>query len=148
MPSFQQEFLVDAPIEKVAEFHSSTRALKQLNPPPIFVQLNQIEPLGEGSRSDFTLWLGPLPIRWVAVHSEVDSLTGFTDTQMAGPFKTWVHRHQFQSIDGDKTRVVDQIEAQPGDHPFWGLISRFMWLTLPILFSYRARQTRHAVEQR
>ena len=47
MPDFKHEFQVDAPVEKVAEFHSSTLALKRLTPPPMFVQFNQIEPLGE-----------------------------------------------------------------------------------------------------
>jgi len=147
MRSFQHEFHVNAPIEIVSEFHKSTRVIKHLTPPPLFVKFNQIELLGEGSRSDFTLWLGPIPIHWVAVHSEVIPLEGFTDTQVEGPFKTWVHKHIFESLAGGKTRIIDRVEGQPSDHIFWGIISRFMWLTLPILFSYRARQTRRTVEK-
>ena len=148
MADFTHEFQVDAPVEKVAEFHSSTLALKRLTPPPMFVQFNQIEPLGEGSRSDFTLWLGPIPIRWVAVHSGVSATNGFTDTQVEGPFQTWIHKHIFQSLPGNKTRVIDQVTGQSSSHILWGIVSRFMWLTLPILFSHRARQTRRAVEGR
>ena len=148
MRSFQYEFLVDAPIVRVAEFHGSTQALKLLTPPPMFVKFNHIEPLGEGSRSDFTLWLGPIPIRWVAVHSDVNPEIGFTDTQVEGLFQTWVHRHTFQRLSHDKTRIIDQIEGQPSNHILWGIVSRIMWFTLPILFSYRARQTRKAVELR
>lgn len=148
MPKFRHEFQVNAPIQRVAEFHRSTQALKQLTPPPLFVKFNQLEPIGEGSRADFTLWLGPIPIHWVAVHSNVDPKEGFTDTQEEGPFQTWIHRHSFKQVTNDKTKIIDEIEGQPNNHPIWGLVSRFMWLTLPILFSYRARQTRKAVEVR
>lgn len=146
MRHFYNKFQVKAPIKRVAEFHSSTMALKLLTPPPIFVKLNHIEPIGEGSRSDFTLWFGPFPIRWIAVHSDIHPQEGFTDTQLEGPFKTWVHRHAFEEITDDLTEIIDEVEGQPSNHFFWGLVSRFMWLTLPVLFSYRARQTRKAVE--
>ena len=129
MRSFQHEFQVNAPIERVAEFHNNTRVIKQLTPPPLIVKFNQIEPLSEGSRSDFTLWFGPIPIHWVAVHSGVIPFEGFTDTQVEGPFKTWVHKHLFESLAGGKTRIIDRVSEQPSDHIFWGIISRFMWLT-------------------
>jgi len=147
MRSFQHEFQVNAPIERVSNFHKNTRVIKQLTPPPLFVKFNHIEPLGEGSRSDFTLWLGPIPIHWVAVHSEVSPFEGFTGSQVEGPFKTWVHKHIFESLAGGKTRIIDRVDGKPSDHIFWGIISRFMWLTLPILFSYRAQQTRKTVEE-
>jgi ligand-binding SRPBCC domain-containing protein len=148
MRYFRHQFQVNAPIEKVAEFHQSTQALKQLTPPPLFVKFNRIEPMGEGSQADFTLWLGPIPIRWIAIHSAVDPLNGFTDTQVEGPFQTWIHRHSFERLNPEATKVIDEVEGQPSNHLIWGIVSRFMWLTMPILFSYRARQTRQAVELR
>ncbi len=148
MRHFHHQFKVQAPIGRVADFHRSTLALKQLTPPPLFVKFNQIEPLGENSQSDFTMWLGLIPIRWVAVHTGVHPTNGFTDTQVEGPFQTWVHRHTFKQISDNTTEIIDEIEGQPSNHFFWGIVSRFMWLTLPILFFYRARQTRVAVEGR
>ena len=147
MRTFLHQFQVNAPIERVSEFHNNTRVIKQLTPPPLFVKFNQIEPLSEGSRSDFTLWLGPIPIQWVAVHSEMVPLVGFTGSQVEGPFKTWVHKHIFESLAGGKNRIIDRVDGKPSDHIFWRIISRFMWLTLPILFSYRAWQNRKTVEK-
>lgn len=148
MKRYSHRFQVQAPLKSVADFHQDSRALKGLTPPPLFVSFNKVEPLAEGSVIDFTMWLGPLPIRWVATHSEVDPLHGFTDTQTAGPFDVWVHRHSFNRIDEHTTNVIDLIKAKPSDHPFWGIISRFMWLTLPVLFAYRTRQTRRALERK
>jgi ligand-binding SRPBCC domain-containing protein len=148
MRQFRYEFQVNAPIERVAEFHSSTEALKLLTPPPLFVVFNHIEPMSEGSRADFTLWFGPIPIHWIANHTDVHPTDGFTDTQVKGPFQTWIHRHTFTQINTHMTKVIDEIKGQPSDHLFSGIVSRFMWLTLPILFSYRAQQTKRAVEGR
>ncbi len=147
MKHFSHNFNVQAPLMRVAEFHRDTRALKYLTPPPLIVRFNNLQPLAEGSIADFTMWFGPLPIRWVARHSEVDLASGFTDTQISGPFKTWIHKHSFKRLDDNSTEVCDIIQAQPASHPFWGLVSRLMWLNLPLLFAYRAWRTRKALER-
>lgn len=147
MKQYSHRFNVQASLDSVADFHRDSRALKQLTPPPLFLSFNKIEPQAEGSVVDFTMWLGPLPIRWVSTHSDVDPVHGFTDTQTTGPFEVWVHRHSFERVDDNTTRVIDQVRAKPSRHFFWGIISRFMWLTLPILFAYRSRQTRKALER-
>jgi ligand-binding SRPBCC domain-containing protein len=141
MMKYIHHFTVNASLAAVAAFHQDSRALRQLTPPPMWAQFHQVDPLAEGSVADFTMWIGPLPVRWTAVHTQV-APNGFTDTQQRGPFKTWQHRHTFQEINERTTVVIDQIEAEPGN-----LISRFMWLTLPILFAYRAWRTKRALRK-
>ena len=82
MPVFDYKFTVQASLQAVRDFHGDTSALKRLTPPPTIVQLHDIEPLAEGSISKFTLWFGPLPLRWVAIRV---SDFGFTDIQSEGP---------------------------------------------------------------
>jgi ligand-binding SRPBCC domain-containing protein len=147
MPTFIHEFIVNTPIQPVIEFHKDARALKWLTPPPVYVQFHEIQPLGEGSRAEFTMWMGPIPIRWIAVHSDYDPQKGFTDSQVKGPFKYWEHKHSFISIDDNTTKIMDQVSAEPGSHWFWGLVSRFMWLTLPLLFTYRGWSTRRIIQK-
>ena len=138
---YEHRFTVEAPLTAVAEFHKDTSALRLLSPPPMVVQFNNVEPLEEGSVADFTMWLGPVPIRWVALHSEVDPLHGFVDTQQSGPFRSWRHRHQFRAVNENRTEVIDTIEAEYGS-----LVSRFMWANLPVLFGYRGWRTRRELE--
>ena len=38
--------------------------------------------------------------------------------------------------------ILDEIEAHFRRHPLWTPVAVQMWLTLPILFAYRARKTR------
>jgi ligand-binding SRPBCC domain-containing protein len=90
---------------------------------------------------DFTLWLGPLPIHWLAKIEHVKA-TGFTDRQLHGPFRRWVHRHTFELIDGTTTMVIDEIEFNLQVHPLWGIVGLGMWLSLPLLFAYRGWRTR------
>lgn len=142
MRHFKHCTRVYAPIERVAEFHRSTAALKILTPPPIFVQLHHVEPLSDNSVADFTLWLGPIPVRWIARHSNVDPLSGFVDTQVKGPFHSWEHRHKFVAIDDHITDVIDQIQAEPNTWLSW-----IMWLNLRFLFLYRGWQIRRICER-
>ena len=143
MPVFETSFLVPASLIAVAAFHRGTEALKKLTPPPVFVQLHIVEPLAEGSRSEFSLWFGPFPVRWVAVHSQVDALHGFTDTQLSGPLASWQHIHRFEAVNEGSSRISEHIEyAYP---PGWrGLWARMLFnpLGLHLMFAYRAWITR------
>jgi hypothetical protein len=49
-------------------------------------------------------------------------------------------------LEENLTEVKDHIQARPGKGFPRGLVSRFMWLNLPILFAYRAWRTKQAVE--
>lgn len=147
MPIFNYSFTVDAPLDAVADFHRDTSALRKLTPPPMFVQLHQIDPMSEGSVSKFTLWLGPLPIHWTAIHSNV-SLYGFTDTQEKGPAKKWVHTHTFTPVNDMQTRVDEHIEYEHGSG-FWGVMTRLLFAkpNLNIMFTYRRFVTRWNLRQ-
>ena len=146
MAIFDTSFLVNAPLSAVAAFHSGSGALKQLTPPPIFVQLHKVEPLAEGSRSEFTLWFGPIPVRWVAIHSQVDGLFGFTDTQLTGPMAAWQHTHHFEAVKDGSTRISEHIVyAYPSGLRGLGVRLLFNPLGLRLMFAYRAWITRHLV---
>jgi ligand-binding SRPBCC domain-containing protein len=142
---YNHRTLIHAPLTKVARFFQNPVALRWLTPPPLFVQFHQVQPLNEGSLTDFTLWIGPMPIRWLAVHSEVHPLHGFTDRQVRGPFKQWVHRHTFLPVGEDATEVIDEIQAELSQNPLLNLVGRFMWLNLPLLFAYRGWRMRRAL---
>jgi ligand-binding SRPBCC domain-containing protein len=147
VPVFDYEFVVDAPLADVARFHHDTSALKRLTPPPTIVQLHEIEPLAEGSVSRFTLWVGPLPLRWTALHRDV-SEQGFTDVQTAGPAKKWEHTHRFLPINDNQTQVHEHIEFEHR-RGFWGLVTRVLFArpNLRVMFAYRKWVTRRAVRR-
>jgi len=143
---FTHQTRINVHRQAVAAFHADTRALKRLTPPPVFVEIHSAEPLGEGSLSEFTMWMGPLPVRWVARHSHVDPISGFTDEQVRGPFTRWVHRHYFREVNSHMTVIEDEVLAIYGTGVFSGLISRLMWFGLPFMFVYREWVLKRALE--
>ena len=148
MPVFDYAFTVDAPLAAVRDFHRDTSALKRLTPPPTIVQLHSIEPLAEGSVSEFTLWVGPLPLRWKAVHRNV-SERGFTDVQASGPAAKWEHTHSFVPLTEGRTEIREHIEYEH-KRGFWGLVTRVLFsrVSLWFMFGYRRWVTRRALAPR
>lgn len=148
MQTFDYTFTVAAPLAAVSAFHHDTRILKLLTPPPMFVQLHAYEPLGEGSVATFTIWAGPIPLRWQAVHCNV-GVNGFTDTQASGPLRFWRHTHRFTAVSPTLTQIHEHIEY--AHHPGWrGLLTRLLFsqLGLQALFTARKWLTRRHVARR
>lgn len=145
MPVFDFVFTVKAPLQAVTAFHADPRALKKLNPPFVIVQPHRVDLMAEGSISEFTLWMGPIPIRWRAVHRNIGS-NGFTDTQESGPLKSWQHSHRFEALDEDTAQIHEHIEYEYNR----GLLTRllFGWLGLMALFTYRKLATRWALRRK
>jgi ligand-binding SRPBCC domain-containing protein len=138
MNVFEYQFVVRAPVSAVSVFHHDPRVLKKLTLPPVFIQIHQFEPLAEGATAEYTLWIGPLPIPWTAVHSDVTE-QGFTDTQRQGPFKRWQHTHRFEAVNDQQTLVKEHIEYVylPG---LRGLLSRLLFNRATLFFMFSARK--------
>jgi len=144
---YRHRFSVRATLAQVAEFHAQSRSIGAITPPPVIVQIHRAPPhLSEGDEMEFTLWLGPLPLRWLARIEDV-SPSGFVDRQLRGPFAEWRHHHSYTPLPDGWTEVLDEITAAPQGHPLWGLVGRLMWLNLPILFAYRGWKTRRLLEK-
>jgi ligand-binding SRPBCC domain-containing protein len=145
MPRFVSRFQIRASLEAVSSFHASTLALKRLTPPPVFAQIHRAEPLAEGSEAEFTLWFGPLPVRWLAVHSLVDPASGFTDRQARGPMRSWVHRHAWTEV---KPGLVEMEDCIDYEHHLGmrGLLTRLLFAPplLKFMFAYRSWVIRRA----
>lgn len=148
MPVFDFRFTVQAPLNAVSAFHFEPGILKALTPPLMIMQVHRFDPLADGSVGEFTMWMGPIPVRWKAVHSDVSS-SGFTDTQVAGPMKSWVHTHTFTQLDPNTTQVHEHIEFEH----FSGLRGLWSRLLFPrpalyALFCVRRWITRREVAKR
>jgi len=143
---FEHRFTVRASQEAVARFHASAQVLRAITPPPAILRIRHApEPLGEGDHVIFTMWLGPIPIRWDSLIHDV-SVAGFADKQVEGVFGSWVHRHHFVKVDGSTTEVYDVVEATLKQHILHWPLGLLLWLSNPLLFRYRARCTKRLLE--
>ena len=144
---FEKRTLMDTRVEGLRAFHDDPASFGKLAPPPIFFQIHRDErtSLVEGE-IEFTLWFGPIPVRWVARHEPGPTPDSFADLMLRGPMAYWRHEHIFEPAEGG-TVLVDRITiAHKSGLP--GLISRLMFDGLPLrfLFFYRHMRTKRAVE--
>ncbi len=143
---FRHEFSVNAPLDVVAEFHRNPYNLVALTPFPARVKIiSAPSRINEGEKIEFYVWLGPIPIRWLARIVHLDE-SGFTDVQVHGPFRYWVHKHRFIPQGENKTLIIDEIEAELSLHPIRFMLGFFMWLGLPFLFGYRRKVTQRLIQ--
>lgn len=146
---FQRRFRVAASVEDVAAFHRKATALEAISPPfPPVKVLEAPDPLETGDRMVLKIWVGPVPVRWVAEIEELPqsliTARGFADRQVEGPFAAWRHEHRFEpdASSPGASWVVDDIEATLSRRPHLYLLGRTIWAGLPALFAYRRRRTR------
>jgi len=136
---------VNAPVEIVFGFHEREDALLLLSPafPPIRVIRKEggIEP---GSWVELKIG----PIRWTALHSGFARNRFFEDKQIAGPFTTWIHRHEFDSL-GEATRLTDRVEYWlPGGRLVNYLFGWVVRVGLHQMFRQRHKRTKRFCEKR
>lgn len=147
MLSFRYSSLINAPVNRVWEFHERPDILTLLTPPwqPVEV-LRREGGLGVGAISEFRLWLGPIPIDWFARHTECEPYQYFVDEQVKGPMQSWVHRHQFQAENG-QTRLTDSInyELLTGT-PLETILGLWVNSRLEEMFRYRHQVTKKECE--
>lgn len=142
----QFESVVNSSLDAVIAFHEDEQALKRLTPPPMMVQMvrDDRQSLTEGELA-FRLWMGPLPVTWVARHEPGPTPHSFADRLIAGPLAYWVHQHIFEPA-GEGVRLIDRITL--AHKPGWqGVITRLVFDGLPlrVVFWYRHWRTKRAL---
>jgi ligand-binding SRPBCC domain-containing protein len=141
--TFEHSSVIDTTLDDMIAFHNDPQAFSRLTPPPIIAQIHRrdLKSLTDGEM-EFTLWMGPIPIRWLAQHEPGPTEHSFTDRMIQGPLAFWLHRHIFEAVEGG-VRLTDRISIvhKPGVS---GFLTRLMFDGLPlrVLFIYRHLRTR------
>ena len=144
--TFETSSILKTTMENILHFHQDPSALGKLTPPPIFTQLRDDRrvSLTEGDL-EFTLWFGPIPIKWYARHESGPTPTSFADRMIEGPMAYWRHEHIFEAVP-EGIKLTDRVTL--AHHAgIKGLLTRLVFDGLPlrILFFYRHLRTRMAL---
>ena len=104
------------PREQVFEFLSRAENLNLIT--PSWVHFSILTPLpiemGKGTRIDYRIRLRGLPLWWKSEITEWDPPSRFTDTQVGGPYRLWVHNHVFEETAGGTLAIDDVTYRVPG----------------------------------
>ncbi|WP_375509473.1 SRPBCC family protein [uncultured Nostoc sp.] len=147
MLHFKHSSIINATPEVVWKFHERADILQLLNPPWQPVQVVRREGgLNVGAITEFRLFLGPLPLTWLARHTECEKYRLFTDEQISGPFESWVHRHELEPEYG-KTKLTDAISfSMPGGGTVEFVSGWLIQVQLEAMFRYRHYVTKRECE--
>ncbi len=147
MLHFKYSSVINAPLEVVWKFHERPDILQLLTPPWQPVQVVRREGgLDVGAITEFRLFLGLLPLTWLARHTEYEQYRLFTDEQISGPFEIWVHRHKFE-LENSQTRLTDDISfSMPGGGTVEFISGWLVQVQLEAMFRYRHYVTKRECE--
>jgi len=148
MLHFKHSSVINAPPEVVWKFHERPDILNLLTPPWQPVQIVRRDGgLDVGAITEFRLFLGPVPLTWLARHTEHEKYRLFADEQISGPFESWVHRHEFEPEDAGKTRLTDAISfSMPGGGTVEFISGWLVQAQLEAMFRYRHYITKRECE--
>lgn len=140
---FIKESRIAASPEAVFAFHESPGALERLTPPWEKVRVVESDgSLKPGSRVVLESRLGPIPLKWVAVHTEYEPPHLFADQQESGPFAHWHHQHHILDDGAGGTILRDEIEYRLPLGALGRLLgSRLVRKKLERMFDYRHEVT-------
>ena len=133
--------LIDRPIDEVFAFFARPENLGRITPPAMgFRQLSTDLEMRTGLEIDHQIRPLPgIPMRWRSRIETCDPPNGFTDVQVRGPYRSWVHRHAFTAVDGG-TRIDDDVEYALPLGPLGELAHRLSVRSqLLEIFRHRAR---------
>lgn len=93
--------------------------------------------MGVGTLIDDRIQLFGVPLDWRTRIDAFEPPHRFVDRQLRGPYRRWVHTHEFlETVDG--TRIVDRVEYQvPFGALGWVAHALFVRPTLDRLFDFR-----------
>ncbi len=113
MPVFEASQIFGRSLEEVFAFFITPANLVKVSPPELHMKLTEgPERLTLGSRVTLDGRRWGIPQRIVSEVIAFQPGVTFTDAQIKGPFRKWVHTHTFAIVPGG-TEVRDRIEYEP-----------------------------------
>lgn len=160
MPTYERATVVDAPLDRVWEFHSTADGLQAITPRWFDLRVERVtgpdgtsdpEVLTAGSTIDVSIrpfGVGPRQ-RWTSeiTHRERrDDRALFRDRMREGPFEHWLHTHQFFAVEGG-TEIRDTVGYAVARGPIGRIAGVAGLVGLDAAFRYRHRRTAALLER-
>lgn len=134
---FATEIWLPAERDEVFRFFTAAENLEHLTPPWLHFQILTPVPIEmrRGTIIDYRLRLHGFPVRWQSEITAWEPPHRFVDEQRRGPYRRWIHQHEFLAERGGTT-VRDSVEYEM---PLAVVTGWFVQRDVERIFSYRSR---------
>ena len=133
--------VIPGSLEYIFPFFSNPRNLARLTPPWVGFKIIECPDgdIEKGSRIRYRIKLFFVPMCWETLIDDCTAGVSFVDSQVKGPYKSWVHSHFFSESSGD-TIMRDEV-AYEMPFSIIGRIAHFLFIRRALIkiFDYRHR---------
>lgn len=121
VPCLERIQFIPRPRAEVFAFFGDAHNLSRITPG--FLRFRILTPapieMRAGTRIDYRLHLWGLPLRWQTRIESFEAGQAFVDVQVRGPYRKWIHRHEFRDVIGG-TEMRDRVDYELP----WGLLGK------------------------
>lgn len=115
MPEYESDRVIEHPIERVFEFFTNPSNMIRILPEEANAELVEApDQLEAGSEIEIRLELMGFSQRLRMQITELEHPHRIRDEQLKGPFKVFAQTHRFEPVAESQTRLVYQVDLQPG----------------------------------
>jgi ligand-binding SRPBCC domain-containing protein len=131
------------PVETVFAFFSDAANLEKITPPELHFRILTPLPIEmrPGALIDYELRLFGIRFRWRTRIASWDPPHAFSDEQLRGPYREWLHTHRFEPVEGG-TRMSDEVRYRLPLWPLGELGYPIVRLQVRRIFRYRQETIR------
>ena len=140
------ELWLPQPRDLVFTFFADARNLESITPPLLHFEIVTPSPIvmRVGTRIDYRLRLHGIPLRWQSEITTWDPPFRFVDEQRRGPYRQWIHTHEFVEQSGGTLCRDHVVYAVPGGRIVnWLLVRR----DVEQIFAYRQSVLRRRLSE-
>ena len=137
--SLDRRLFIPRPRHEVFAFFARAENLEQITPD--FLRFHILSPqpipMRPGTLIDYQLRLRGIPLRWRTRIEAFQPDSFFIDSQLSGPYRSWIHRHDFLEVPGGTT-MYDHVDYQLPFGPIGDLVrALFVRRSVERIFDYR-----------
>ena len=140
------ETVLPLPVDEVFAFFAEAGNLQQITPPELdFEVVTPLPvPMEGGTLIEYRLRLFGVPFRWRTRIALWDPPHRFLDEQIQGPYREWIHLHEFEPTP-EGTRMRDRVRYRLPLHPLSRPATALVRRQLDRIFHFRAEAIRDAL---